>query len=372
MPATLTVRALNRALLARQHLLDRTDNDTVNVVERVGGLQSQESRDAYIGLWTRIRDFDEQTLVDATLERRIVRGTSLRGTIHTESAAVFAAHRGVLQEIVDRIAHGRANRYTGIDEVAAARTVRRVLRDDRPRTARELGEALAPNHPGASLEGLAFFARMQVPLVMAPRAERWGFARPPRFLLAERWLGTRIATPCAAAKVDLVRRGIAAIGPCSAADLRTWSGLSGIAAALATLRDELVEYRDEQGRTLVDLPDAPRPDPGAPAPARFFGEFDNVFLSHADRARVVDPTLARAVAASRNGRRDLVFTVDGFVSGRWTTASDRSSARVEVIPFRRLSRVERRDTEREAESLVRFLAPDAPRHEVVTRSEESA
>lgn len=70
-------------------------------------------------------------------------------------------------------------------------------------------------------------------------------------------------------------------------DVQNWSGLTRLKAVLERLRPRLVTFRDEHGKQLFGLPDAPRPDSEVRAPVRFLGGFDNALLGHADRRRII-------------------------------------------------------------------------------------
>ena len=82
---TLTMRELNRALLARQFLLERSTLPLVTTIERIGGLQTQYAPSGYIGLWSRKRNFRRDALTEALHQRRVIQGTLLRSTIHVVS-----------------------------------------------------------------------------------------------------------------------------------------------------------------------------------------------------------------------------------------------------------------------------------------------
>jgi hypothetical protein len=363
-PKTLTTRELNRALLARQGLLTRKRVSVETMIGACAGLQTQEPRDAFVSLWSRISGFKREKLFGAADARRVVRGSNLRCTIHTVTAADFIAFRMTLSNVVERDMANWRERYDGLDITKVTAAVRDLLSDGEPRTAKQIGEELQPLFPRVHREGLSHCARIHVPVVMTPTDHRLGYSRPPSLMLAESWLGATLSPATPEAKTELLRRGIAAIGPASAADLRTWSGMTGVREALEPLLPELAEFRDEAGRTLYDLPEAPRPRAGTEAPVRLLGEFDNVALSHADRARIVAPEDARLFNVSKNGRRAFAILIDGQVRGSWQLTRNRDQARIRLMPFHKESASTLDAVAAEGEALLRFLEPDAPRHEV--------
>lgn len=354
-PRTLSTRELNRALLARQGLLERKRVSVPRMIERVGGLQTQEPRDAYISLWSRIEGFDRAKLERAADRREVVRGSWMRCTIHTVTAGDFRRGRITLNHVVGRDAAHWRDAYEGLDVAKVVKAVRKLLSDDVPRSGRQIGETIAPQFPGVSVDGLSHCARFHVPMVMTPGDGTWGYNRPPKLMLAERWLGELgPADP-----VPLLLQGLASIGPASTSDLRTWSGLAGIKEAMAPLVPDLKVFRDESGRELYDLPNAPRPKADTPAPVRFLGEFDNVFLSHADRVRIIGDANATKYAVGKNGRRLYCFLIDGFVGGIWKPTSARGMVLIDVQPFADLTPKLRREVEREAEALAELIDPGA-------------
>lgn len=357
---TLTTLQLNRALLARQWLLKRKRRPVRDAVHALAGLQSQEPKDPYVALWSRIDGFQPRHLHDAARRREIVRGSYLRCTLHTASADDFVVFRMLLQSVIDREVANRRGLMGGFD-AGELESAARALMVETPLTAQQLGERLLPRFPKAQKAGIAHWVRTRIALAIVPGDARWGYARPPRFVPAEQWLGRALArdTPLPA----LLLRGLSAIGPASAADLRTWSGLGGIAPVLDTLRPQLRCFHDESGRELFDLPDAARPRADTPAPVRFLPEYDNALLSHADRARIQPKQHARHFVAA-NGRRPGALLVDGFVHGAWRNASTRDAAAIEVRLFEKVSKAARDEVAKEAEALLRMLEPQAATHAV--------
>jgi hypothetical protein len=363
-PKTLTTRELNRALLARQGLLGRKRISVPRMIEKTGGLQTQEPRDAFISLAARIDRFTPAKLRAAAEAGEIVRGSFYRCTIHTVTAADFLASRAALADVIERDTANWRDRYVGLDKAAVVKAVKKLLADDQPRTARQIGEQLQEQFPKANREGLSHCARIHVPVVMAPGDERWGYSRPPKLAMAERFLGAKLLKDDAAAREAILLRGIAAIGPCTVGDLRTWSGLTGVKQSLEPLLPELREFRDEAGRVLHDLPSSPRPRAGTEAPVRFLGEFDNIFLSHDERSRIIDPAIAAEFTPGVNGRRLYTFLVDGFVGGAWRIETKRSRSLVRVQPFVKLTRGQRAELKTEAAALAALIEPDAADRDV--------
>ncbi|MFC3551377.1 winged helix DNA-binding domain-containing protein [Lysobacter cavernae] len=359
---TLDTRQLNRALLARQGLLKRRRTPVAQAVHALAGLQSQEPKDPFVALWSRLSGFKGEQLRAAAQRHEIVRGSYLRATIHTVSASDYLAFRPLLQPVIDReltSVHRRS--ISGGFDGAQVEPLARALMAQRPMSAQALGEALLPQFPGANKAGLGHWVRTRVPLAIVPSDDRWGFPRPPRFVPAEQWLQRPLAP---ASLAQLLLRGIAAIGPASSADLRAWSALGGIKPVLESLRPQLRVFRDERGRELFDLSDAPRPREDTPAPVRFLPEYDNVFLSHDDRARILLSRHNPHFTQTRNGRRLRAVLVDGFVRAAWSWQRVRDAATIRVQMFETFAKATQHEIGTEAEALLRFLEPDADRHAV--------
>jgi Winged helix DNA-binding domain len=351
----LSVRALNRATLARQLLLARESCTVVSAVERLCGLQAQEPKPPFIGLWSRVEGFEREQLRAALEAREVVRATLMRGTLHLMSAADFEALRATLRPVLEQGLRLLGDRAEGLD-VAAVVPVARGLLEQQPRTFADLRALLVEAFPAVNDRALGFAVRMCVPLVMVPTDDTWAFRSVSAFTLADEWLGRAIGDD--PDPRPLVLRYLAAFGPASAADVQAWSGLQGIAAVLADLCPQLEVFRTEQGRELFDLPGAPRPPEDVAAPARFLPEFDNLVLAHADRTRIVADE-HRASLVTKNLRVRACFLWDGFVAGTWTTVRKRTAATLELAPFAPLPKRALRSLGEEGVELLRFLEPDA-------------
>ncbi|MCR6482791.1 winged helix DNA-binding domain-containing protein [Amycolatopsis sp. OK19-0408] len=344
----LDARALNRATLARQLLLDRADLPVRDAVAHLAGLQAQEPQEPFTGLWSRLRAFDPAALSGLLTGRHVVRTHLMRRTVHLLTADDVLAWRTRFDTMLRQRVLGTYRREldgVDLDELAAAG--RAVLADGEPRSMGELARAVADRWPSAGPRPLGeMLIAALIPVAQLPPRGVWRTKGGVRNLPLESWLG-REPSPAAGDDRALVRRYLAAYGPAATADLRAWSGLTGLPATVKALREELVVFRDERGRELLDLPGAPLPDPDTPAPVRFLPAFDNAILGYDDRTRVIDDVhRGLSVAGER------VALVDGRVSATWTV----DDATVVVRPLRRLSKPERADVVEEGTGLAKFLS----------------
>jgi hypothetical protein len=310
----LTQRALNRALLARQGLLERSRTPPLEMIERLVGMQAQVPSNPYVALWSRLEGFRAEELSELIAGRAAVRAQLMRSTIHLVSAGdCVALQPHALPVLAGTFRSSWTRRIAGADvgEVVAAG---RALLADGPRTRAELAAALAPRWPGADPGALAQAVAFHTPLVQVTPRGLWGESGAPRWQRTEAWLGRELD---GGPPVDaVVQRYLAAFGPAATADARTWSGFTGLRAVLERLRPQLVTFRDERGRELFDVPGAPLPDPGMPAPPRFLPEYDNVLLAHADRSRML-AGLGPGQPFPPSGRWIGTLLVDGFFRAHW-------------------------------------------------------
>ena len=338
----LTRRALNRALLARQLLLDRASIPLEDAVEQVGGLQTQYTPSGYVGLWTRLAGFRRAALTEALEERTVVQATLLRTTIHVVSRREYWRYAlGVRQSRrawALRVGVGGGDEAT---QVAGAERLREALSDG-PRTVKELGEL------GAGFVGSL---SVWVDLVRVPPSGTWERRRADRLALAEVWVG-----PPDASEEDglahLVRAHLRAFGPAPWRDIATWAGIPVADARRGGEGLALVRYRDEAGRELVDLPDAPLPDPDTPAPVRFLPHWDATLLAHARRTGLLPEEHRPSVFSTSNPFSVGTYLVDGRVVGGWSVRD----GRVVLDPYEPLSARDQRAVEREREALEAFHA----------------
>lgn len=346
-------------------LLRREAAGVVEAVERLGGMQAQEPRPPFAGLWSRLEGFAAQDLTAALHDRALVRAMAMRATLHLMSAADYRAVRAALEPVMEAAMLGALRgRLEGLDLERVLPAARELLGGG-PQTFAAIRDHLSAAFPRADERALGYAVRTRMALVIEPTGDRWGFPSTPRFALAEPWLGAPVAPE--PAPEELVRRHLAAFGPATAADVQAWSGLRGLAAVIDGMRDELVELRDEAGRALLDLPGAARPGEDAEAPPRFLPDFDSLVLAHHDRRRVIADA-HRPALTTKNLRVRAVFLWDGFAAGTWTIATARGVATITLEPFARLPRGATAALREEGERLAAFLEPGAKAHEVqVTR-----
>jgi hypothetical protein len=347
-------RALNRALLARQLLLDRRSMPALDAVVHLVGLQAQEPQEPYVGLWSRLSGFDPSELVELLQARRVVRTLLMRRTLHLVSAQDCLALRALHQPMLEqRMVGTLRRRLPGVDlgELAAAGA---PLFAERPRTLSEVARELADRWPHVAVRDLGDALSTLVALVQVPPRGLWGRTGPARNTTIEAWLGAPPEDPGQAAD-ELVLRYLAAFGPATTADVRAWSGLTGLPAVVERLRPTLRVLRDERGRALLDLPDAPEwalPDQDTPAPPRFLPAFDNAVLGYADRSRIVDDEHR---SLSVEGARFVL--VDGRVAATWTVQADQRPA-LRITPLVPLSRADREAVAEEGGRLLEFFGQD--------------
>jgi hypothetical protein len=325
-------------------------------LEHLVGLQAQNPPSPYHALHARLAAFDPAVLSDLIERHEAVRMVLLRGTIHLVLARDAAALRPVVQGVLDKELFGTRTWGPGVRGVDLEPVLAygRELVDVRPRTMQELREAIAQRWPDLDAGTLAYAVRNQLPTLQATPRGLWGRSGAVRLTTLQAWTGLEPATdpdPSAA-----ILRYLRAFGPASVADAAAWSRLTGLREPFERLRPQLRTFRDERGRELFDVPDAPILTGDEPAPVRLLPDYDNALLSHADRSRIAPPLdwpeLGDNVTAP-------VYLVDGFVAGIWKPAGKGASTAIELRPLTALSAQDRTAIEAEASAMLRLIAPSA-------------
>jgi ribosomal protein L12E/L44/L45/RPP1/RPP2 len=354
----LSTRRLNRTLLERQLLLRRDPRGVVAAVEHLVGMQCQEPPAPFYGLWSRLEGFESAELVRLLEDHAVMRTTLMRATLHLTTADDFLAWRPMHQAMLEKrfAGSGFAKQLDGVDVREVVEAGRAVLAQT-PGTTAQIGRALAQRWPEHDSAALAYAVRFIVPLAQLP----------PRGTSLERQGGQAVVAPveellgrplaAETAPDALLLRYLAAFGPSSVADMRLWSGLPGLASAVERLRPRLRSFRDERGRELLDLPDAPIATGDEPAPPRFLPWFDNILLGHDDRSRVLPHGHRLGVVGG-----NAFVLVDGFARATWRIERSPEAATLRVQPLEPLGDVD--EIVAEGERLLAFAAPAAERRDV--------
>ena len=352
----LSRRALNRALLARQLLLERAELDPVTAIERLAGLQAQWPPSPYIALWSRLRDFRAEDLESALIEGRVVKSNLMRVTLHLVSAAHFHLYRAAIETEAQSGWSGSA--AAAGESLAAIRAalLARAAAGPLPRVeALAMMQALAPGLEDLDRRRLWYLLK-SAHLVADPRKALFRSAPNGDHVLAP----TLPEVAHDVAITHLVRSHLAAFGPAGRADTADWTGqtVGSLLPGYAALADKLLEVIGPSGETLFDLVEAPRPPAEVEAPVRFLPKWDSLLLGHKRRARVISDE-HRKVVVRKNGDVSETFTVDGFVAGTWAVSRKRGAATLILTPFGTVPRRAVVGLEEEGERLLRFLAPEA-------------
>ena len=323
----------------------------LEAVEHLVGMQAQNPGDPYIALWSRLRSFNPTELGQRMLDRAAVRMTLMRTTLHLVTARDAIGLRPVTQPAIERAwaSSGFAKNLAGLD-LAPVLERGIELVEEEPRSTAELARRLAEQWPDRDPNSLAYAVRFLVPLVQVTPRGVWGSSMQPKATTVAGWLGEPVGTDASADAAVL--RYLRAFGPATTSDIRTWSWLTGVRQIVDRLRPSLRTFRDEAGRELLDVADGLFADPATEAPVRFLPEYDNVFLSHADRTRITGDLRWGAGFAHLG-----TFFVDGFLAGAWKLTDGALSVR----PMIRLDTTQRDEVEAEARALLAFLDPGGGR-----------
>ncbi|QIS06369.1 winged helix DNA-binding domain-containing protein [Nocardia brasiliensis] len=357
-------RVLNRTLLARQHLLERSRLSAHEMCDHLVGLQAQDSPPPFVALWSRIADFDPETVSTALEDRSLVRITLMRGTIHLVTppdALRIAPH---IQPELEKVPFRKGFNYgamIGLDPDEVRAHGERVLGDE-PMSAAALRAAAEKIYPDRNPSMVVQTWLYQLPVLQTPPRGKWKDSSRPIWSRVEPWLGTPLDPSYPLA--ELLFRYLRAFGPASTMDMQTWSRMLGMKQAIAQLGDRVRTYTDDRGRTLYDVADGVLADPELPAPVRLLGWYDNAVLSHQDRTRIVPdgdaPHLRRFAAAV------APVLVDGYVAGLYKIFADAGVARLRISPTRKWTRAERAAVDAESHALLAFMEADKePRVEIL-------
>ena len=325
------------------------------MLEQLVGMQAQAPKSPFVGLWTRLAGFSVDDLADLIVQRKAVRLPLMRSTIHLVSARDCLALRPVIQPVMDRDLSGSSwgKGVVGVDLARLGLEARRIL-EKKPLANGDLGRALTQRWRKRDPGSLAYAARNTLALVQIPPRGLWHESGRPLLAPAESWLSRPLGDD--ASPDDMIDRYLRAFGPATVADVQQWSGLTGLGSSLDRMRPELRTFVDERGRELFDVAEAPLPDPETPAPVRYLPEFDNLLLSHSDRARIIPPEYRAQVVRNLGAK---MFLVDGFVAGEWKIDRSRKMIALDVHSFAPPSRKTRAALVQEGRKLLTFVSGES-------------
>lgn len=346
----LSDRALNRALLARQSLLERSDTPVVDLIDRLVGMQGQAPLAPYVGLWSRLTGFAPADLAAPLEGRELVRATLMRGTVHLVTAEDALRLRPLTEPAIARGFRGGFSGRLTAEQEAEVVGLGEELLAEAPHTRSELRARFGERWPDRDADAMAYAVSYLLPTVQPTPRGVWGQKGRAELTLLTTWLGRSLEEHPSID--DIVMRYLGAFGPASVADAQTWSGLTGMREVFDRLEPRLRRFESEHGQPLYDLPDAPRPDPDTPAPARFLPEYDNALFSHYDRRRIVDPG-RRIPLPPGIGAQMGTFLVDGRFAGTWRLERDVLRA----TPLAALTSSAATELTREGQSLLALVGP---------------
>lgn len=355
----LTDRQLNRATLARQMLLERSDMGIVEAVEWLLGLQAQQTHDPYIGLWSRLNGFTHDALTALIVDKHLARATTMRGTLHLHSARDLIGMRQLIQPVLERMWQSNFRRRFGDNDQQKVLAAAIEVVDREPMTSGQIGKALADKFPTAEPLSMTVLLQVRETMVQVPPTRIWGSGHSPLLVRAPKYLPPTTGT---LDLTTLVRRYLAAYGPASVNDMQSWCGLNKLGEIFEAIRDELVTFTAPDGRELFDLPDAPRPDADTPAPVRFMPLYENAFLGYDNRRRFV--------AKDDEKRTDFLHVtkpavlVDGTFLAGWAIEKKKGAAVLTVSPYHKLRKKEVAEIEREGLRFLRFMEEKAETFDV--------
>jgi hypothetical protein len=306
-------------------------------------------------LWTRLRDFQREYLAKEIENRKVIKATMMRATLHLCAAEDYLRFRTALEPLLIGAASEIAKRRDGDFDMDKVLKAARKFIGEKPRTFAEISDMLAELMPGHDVGAMRYSVRTHIPLVQVPINTGWSYSNKPEFTLAESWIGRPISSE--ENLRELVFRYLAAFGPASVTDAQTWLGMK-LKETFEKLRPELQTYRGEGRTELFDLPGLPLPAEDVTAPARFLPEYDNLLLSHSNRTRVIADEY-RSKVYLPGLRVAATILVDGFVRGAWKIEKTKADATLLIEPFDKLSKMDRAALTEEGERLVRFVEPKA-------------
>ncbi len=362
-PTVLGARALNRALLQRQWLTERHAASAIEALGHLVGLQSQAPDPPYVGLWTRLAEFEPDDLGSLITDRSAVRTALMRSTLHTVTARDALAMRPLLQSTLEQhieVAYRRHLAGVPAAEIGSAGAT--LVASGGTWTFAQITDELAPRWPQVSRDAFGTVVREFVPLAQVPPRGLWRTSGPAAHVPLQTWLDGSQVEPMTVD--ELATRYLTAYGPATVADLQAWCGLTRLGPRVKELAAEgvLCTYATEEGKVLFDVAGIELPDADEPVPVRYLPEWDVLLLSHADRTRVMSAR-AKAAVFTQNGIVRPTVLVDGQVRATWAVSVSADEAVLQVSELEPLDVDTRVEATEEGLRLLAFHSPER-RHEV--------
>lgn len=338
---------LNRALLARQLLLERGTSTLPKTLQKIGGIQAQYAPSMYVGLWSRLDGFERDSLTTALEQKKVVQGTLMRQTIHLVAAGdwwpISLAIREPRREAWEAYGERRKEKRKVI---ASAKQLKKAMGAG-PMSRKEINELTGAG--SVVLNG----TQVYLDQVRVPPSGTWERRRADVFLDAERWIGSEKSSVKKGREL-LVRRYLGGFGPATVKEIGNWAGLHPKLVAPVVGRMKLRRFENESGGELLDLPGAPLPDPETPAPVRFLPTWDASLLGHANRSGIVPAEHRPKLFNPKYPQSQAAILIDGRLAGTWRY--DEKKKRIETKPFARLDAKAKKEVKAEADRLADFHA----------------
>lgn len=353
----LTARQLALATLDRQFLLERQRLDVAEAVRRVCALQAQTPASPYLALWNRLQGFVPEDLDAAFADRRIVKATLMRITLHAVHAEDYAPyHAAMLSTLRASRLYDRRFTSTELTHTDADALLPKLAGFlARPRTGAEVEEEVTGRF-GEHAHRVWWALRTYAPIHHVPTGGPWSFTQPNAYLASPSAPGS--APQDAAAGVQrLLLAYLRAFGPATAQDFARFAllGRPVITQALHELGDQVVRVTGPGRAALFDVAGATVPAEDTQAPPRLLPMWDSTLLAHAVPGRIV-PQEYRPLVVRRNGDMLPCLLVDGQVAGVWRAAD----GGLELTTFRKLGKAAWQGLTEEAEKLSVLLADRDP------------
>lgn len=355
---------LSRMTLQRQRLFGPALVSDIELTEHLVGLQAQNPWSWYVGFFRRADDARPQTVSTHLAERKVVRMSAMRSTIHLMTPSDAASLRSHTQVVHDRTlasGFGRDLRDVHLESVLGEA---KELLEAEPRTLKDLGTELNRRRPGIRPGSLAMAARFLLPLVQVVPRGQWGRSGPVAYTTLDRWVGAQVEPR--ASMAEIVLRYLASFGPASVMDFQAWSGLTKCRTHFEGLSDVLTVFQSHDGQILYDVRTADRPSLGVQLPIRFLYDYDNLLLAYRDRTRFITPRYID-VQRELDGTTLQAVLVHGRTAAMWKHHVHNDTITITVSPLEILAATDLDEVENEAMSLARWLEPQrAPHVEIDT------